>query len=169
MLQVDDIIVLKEGMTVYADIPEHFVYSNRRGSFESTRHEVTIGGQFDYLAGKYIVTKTLKEGGGTGHGPHDIFPDGHHVFCEKIIDKKIKVDFYQSGCFTAMIKDITPIEKINSLDKAISNLSTEMYEVVPNADRAWDLLRRLGNRLNEIKQKGDLEKGLNLKGANSEH
>ena len=107
-LKEGDIIELGHGHTVYADIPEHFVYSNCRGSFELTHHEVLLD-ELDWLCGKYIVYKTSHDGGGTGHGPHDVYPDGHHVFCEKADQTEVKVDFYQSGCFTAMIEEIEPI------------------------------------------------------------
>ena len=30
--------------------------------------------------GRYVVVKTAFEGGGTGHGPDDAYPDGHHVY-----------------------------------------------------------------------------------------
>src|SRR4030042_5752874 len=108
MLKEGDIIELKEGHTVYADIPEHFAYSNRKGSFKLTRHEARIRGQFAYLAGRYVVYKTTNDGGGIGHGPGDVYPDGHHVFCERLEDR-IKVDFYQTGSFTAMIEHIEPV------------------------------------------------------------
>lgn len=108
-LKKGDIIELKAGHTVYAQVPEHFVYQNRRGSFTLTQHDVTIGGEFSYLAGRYVVTHTSMDGGGTGHGPGDIYPDGHHVFCQRLDESGIEVDFYQSGCFTAMIADIAPV------------------------------------------------------------
>ena len=111
LLKEGDVIELKEGMEVYADIPEHFAYSNRRGSFKLTHYNITLSQKFDYLMGKYIVCSTSFSGGGTGHGPHDVYPDGHHVFCVKADDRNVRVDFYQTGCFTAMIKDIEPIEK----------------------------------------------------------
>jgi hypothetical protein len=111
LLEEGDVIELTEGLRVYANIPEHFVYSNRKGSFALTRHDVALGGEFEYLCGKYIVYKTTFDGGGTGHGSNDIYPDGHHVFCLKSDDENIKVDFYQSGCFTATIKDIEPVGK----------------------------------------------------------
>lgn len=110
-LQKGDIIELKAGHTVYAQVPEHFFYENRKGSFKLTRHDVTIGGEFSYLAGRYAVTHTAKDGGGTGRGPHGIYPDGHHVFCQKLDESGIEVDFYQSGAFTAMIKEIEPVGK----------------------------------------------------------
>ena len=107
-LKEGDVIDLKTGHKVYADVPKHFVYSNCKGDFSLTHSDVTIGGEFEHLAGQYIVYKTANDGGGTGHGPHDVYPDGHHVWCVKADDHSVKVDFYQSGCFTAMIKDIEP-------------------------------------------------------------
>lgn len=109
MLQEGDVVELKAGMEVYADIPKHFVYSNRRGDFSMTHNNITLGGQFDYLCGKYVVTKTFMGGGGQSHDGG--YPDGWHVFCVKVDDEKVKVDFYQSGCFTAMIENIEPVGK----------------------------------------------------------
>lgn len=109
MLKEGDVIELVAGDKVYADIPEHFVYSNRRGSFTLTHHDVIIGGEFDYLAGRYVVFKTCSDGGGTGHGPHDVYPDGHHVWCERLGDRQTQVDFYQSGSFTAMLPNKTAV------------------------------------------------------------
>ena len=111
MLQEGDIIELKEGHKVYATVPEHFLYSNRKGSFKPTKADAIIGGELSYLAGRYVVYKTSYDGGGTGHGPHDVFPSGHHVFCERLDDQSVKVDFYQSGSFTAMLPDLQPVAK----------------------------------------------------------
>lgn len=103
-------IDLCAGHRVYADVPEHFAFINCRGVFDKLAHtDVLIGGELAYLAGRYIVYKTFMGGGGTGMGPHDVFPDGHHVFCERADNPLIRVDFYQTGCFTAMIRDITPV------------------------------------------------------------
>lgn len=110
LLQIGDVIELNATHKVYADVPHHFVYDNCKGDFSLTRHDVQLSGEFEYLQGKYIVIKTENTGGGCGHGSHDIYPDGHKVTCESV-DKKHRVSFYQSGCFTAMIKDIEPIAK----------------------------------------------------------
>ena len=109
MLQEGDIIELQSGHKVYATVPEHFLYSNRKGSFKPARGDVTIGGELAYLAGRYVVYKTSHDGGVTGHGPHDVYPDGHHVFAERLDDPNVKVDFYQSGCFTAMLPELRPV------------------------------------------------------------
>lgn len=111
MLSEGDIIELMIGHKVYANVPEYFLYANRKGSFKLSRGEATIGGEFSYLAGRYVVYKTTSDGGGTGHGQNDVYQDGHHVFCEKLDDRSVKVDFYQSGCFSAMIKNIEPVGK----------------------------------------------------------
>lgn len=109
LLTEGDVIELKAGHKVYADVPEHFLYSNRRGVFKKARGEAKIGGELGYLAGTYVVYKTANDGGGCGMGPNDVYPDGHHVFAER--DDGERVDFYQTGAFTAMIEDIQPIGK----------------------------------------------------------
>ena len=109
-LEEGDVISLGKGHRVYAEIPKHFVYANHRGDFEMTHHEVNLSDdQFDYYRGDYVVVKAQYEGGGTGMGPHDIYPDGWHVFCVSVEKPERRVDFYQSGCFTCTIKDIRPI------------------------------------------------------------
>lgn len=117
LLQPGDMIELKAGHTVYADIPEHFAYNNRRGSFKLTRSQAKIGGELSYLAGLYIVTHVTSDGGGTGMGPFDVYPDGHHVHCERTSDG-VKVDFYQTGAFTAMIPEIEVVGKAELTWKA---------------------------------------------------
>ena len=116
-LKEGDIIEIEKGFTVYMELPQHFVYSNRVGVFDKTGNAtVKVGDSFngmdtDFLIGKYIVTGTSFEGGGTGMGPHDVYPSGHHVYCEKVNNNKIKVDFYQSGCFTAMNTSVKVVGK----------------------------------------------------------
>jgi hypothetical protein len=109
MLQEGDIIEIKEGHKIYADIPEHFVYENKKGSFKLTHNDIKVEGELKYFVGKYIVYKTTNDGGGMGSSINDFYPDGHHVFCERLDNFEVKIDFYQSGSFTAMIKDINPI------------------------------------------------------------
>jgi hypothetical protein len=95
-LKEGDIFLLKEGYKVY-----------------TSRGEIEIGkkiNDFDtsILAGQYVVTKTEFSGCGQGH---DVFPDGHKVFAKRILNNKtvtnFEVSFYQSGCFTCMIKNPT--------------------------------------------------------------
>jgi hypothetical protein len=58
---------------------------------------------------EFHVLHTEMSGGGTGHGPHDIFPDGHMVVAEDSSGRRVM--FYQSGCFVGMVSP----EKINLL------------------------------------------------------
>jgi len=109
MLEEGDVIELEDGMKVNAYVPEHFIYTNKRGSFEITHGSITLGGHFDYLCGKYVVYKTTSDCGSLS--PYHAHNDGHHVYCEKIDDNDIKVDFYQSGSYWAMIEEIEPIGK----------------------------------------------------------
>ena len=70
--------------------------------------------------GTYVVTRTAMSGGGTGHGPHDVYPDGYKVAAIKLSNgetfnpKGLKISFYQSGCFTAMIYP-SRIKKIKTM------------------------------------------------------
>lgn len=109
LLQEGQIFEIKEGDTVYADVPKHFLYDNKKGVWDLTHAAITVEGEFSYMKGRYIVTKTLEDGGGEGHGRHDVYPNGHHVFCQSLdIKEVIKLDFYQSGCFSATIENREP-------------------------------------------------------------
>lgn len=57
--------------------------------------------------GEYEVYCAVSDGGGHTHDGG--YPNGWHVFCQKKDDPEIEVDFYQTGCFTAMIPEIKPI------------------------------------------------------------
>lgn len=59
----------------------------------------------DYI-GTYVVTHTTFDGGGTGHGKHDVYPDGHHVWCQHLTNHDIKIDFYQSGSFISLNENV---------------------------------------------------------------
>ena len=81
--------------------------------------------QFILEEGEFLVTKTTVDGGGTGHGIFDIYPDGYHVFCKALKNGKydpngVEIDFYQSGSFSCVITDLEPIplyERKLKLDK----------------------------------------------------
>lgn len=71
------------------------------------------------LVGEYVVTNAGYSGGGTGHGPHDVYPDGWHVEAKKLKNGKFdekgeEISFYQSGCFTAMNEDVPVVRKMKS-------------------------------------------------------
>lgn len=78
--------------------------------------------------GTFIVVKTAYTGGGTGHGPHDVYPDGHQIKllpvtiretkkAKKIvgidIDNRARErEYFQSGSFSNMIDYIEPLMKV---------------------------------------------------------
>ncbi len=109
LLQEGDIVELKEGHQVYVDRPNHDIFENRKGDYSLTHHEGTIGGELAHLAGRYIVTKTALEGGGAGGFHSGPSPRGHHVYCKRADHDGQAVDFYQTGSFTAMIKQLEPV------------------------------------------------------------
>ena len=117
-LQAGDIIEIKEGHEVYSLVPNHFLSDKKpelQGNFDlykgSTTHKIT-GLLAQYLCGEYLVYETKMDGGNDPYS-HDHYPDGHRVYCHKVGCENIKLDFYQSGCFTAMILPgkIQPIRK----------------------------------------------------------
>ena len=119
LLAEGDIIRLKAGHVVYFDIPEHFCYTNRLAVFDKLAQAViTIGLnhhglETDFLAGKYVVTRTGMGGGGTGHGPGDIYPNGWNVRAQFVGRPWQIVEFYQSGCFTAMNENVPVVGRAN--------------------------------------------------------
>jgi hypothetical protein len=105
LLKEGDIIELKEGHKINADVLESDVFFNNN-SDKLTHFHITILGKYSSFAGKYLVYKTAYDGGGKGFGLNDDYPNGHHVYCEKLDNPEIKVDFYQTGCFHSIIRDI---------------------------------------------------------------
>lgn len=114
LLQPGDIIEIVDGDTVEINIPDHFCYSNRRGVMHRLSSAVvTVGEDYngfptDWLKGRYVVTQAYEGGGGEGHGPNDIFPDGWLIEAESLLEKhseysdspRWKIKFSQSGCFS---------------------------------------------------------------------
>lgn len=79
----------------------------------------TIGSKplesFTFNEGEFLVIETKSDGGGTGHGMHDVYPNGHHVFAKRLADdgsydpEGDEVDFYQSGSFTHTNEQDIPV------------------------------------------------------------
>ena len=68
---------------------------------------------------EYVVIKSQMQGGGTGHGPHDVYPDGWYVTAQRLdTGRKWNPDgeiigFYMTGCFINMI----PPERVRVVGK----------------------------------------------------
>lgn len=126
-LQVGDVFVVAAGMWVYTNIPEHFAYGNTPKSMVRARAEVRAGERLrvkgrtldlGYLEGAYVVERAACQGGGTAHGPHDVYPDGWCVTARKLFDDGThnplgaEVSFYQSGAFTIVHKNIPTVGRM---------------------------------------------------------
>ena len=92
-LQKEDVFLLEKGMTVYALIPEKFIYSNRRFSDELTSHNIDV----DVLyTNEEVIGRNLKEEADEItssifrlflHGGHTIT----HQACKDFVEEHINV------------------------------------------------------------------------------
>jgi hypothetical protein len=69
---------------------------------------------------RWVVVATVMTGGGTGHGPHDIYPDGHRLTLRRLLPGTDNIDwatpeeeFYQSGSFVEKVMLNDPIALYN--------------------------------------------------------
>ena len=94
---------------------------------------------------EYVVVRAELEGGGTGHGPHDIFPGGWHITARMLqedgsYDPKMDViEFYQSGCFTNMKEEVKIIDKMEQTyirkNSDMTQISAQnVYEIKTQGD-----------------------------------
>lgn len=72
-------------------------------------------------------------GGGTGHGPYDVYPDAWQVICSPVNDLSVQIKFHQeTNCFAFTIKEVQILTETiipsNWIDKD-SYLET-YYEIV---------------------------------------
>lgn len=150
LLKNGDVIEIKEGHSVYAEVKKSDVYENCKNSNELVESKVVVEGKHLWLKGEYLVKETMMKGGGAGHGFNDIYPDGHCVVCEKMDETKTKVSFYQTGSFTAMITDIKPLRNI-SLEEVERNRIIDM--VASNQD-LWDAINKRieSNKISFVKE-----------------
>lgn len=70
---------------------------------------------------RFVVERAELDGGGTGHGPHDIFPDGWYIKARRLNDDGTYnpngelIQFYQSGCFTGLIPEVELVGKMKQI------------------------------------------------------
>jgi TnpA family transposase len=72
------------------------------------------------ITAKFVVEEAKLQGGGTAHGPGDIYPNGWYVRARRLNkDKSYNpkgevICFYMSGCFTCIVelKDLQVIGKM---------------------------------------------------------
>lgn len=110
---IQKVFVHDVGIEIDVSKINDFVIANI-GSYKTETFDTSI------FVGEYVVVKANLEGGGTGHGQNDVYPDGWNVICKKLTpegkydENGLEVSFYQSGCFTVIHKPntIIPIRKM---------------------------------------------------------
>lgn len=76
---------------------------------------------------EFKVLETALAGGGTGHGPHDVYPDGHIVLAEGPDGARVR--FYQTGCFVGLVAP-SEVELVGGPeDRPGKWVKTALYEV----------------------------------------
>jgi len=101
LLEEGQVFLLEPHHTVYTDLPLHFL--GKAGNWEIRKNACITLDVFglEYLCTKYVVNATAQDGG--GGGPYS--PSGHRVYAVSICGGHY-VNFYQTGGFTALNKDI---------------------------------------------------------------
>lgn len=100
----------KHPVTFYVNEEERIATAAKSGKVPSKTRTVDLGA-YDQSRrkAKFVVESANMQGGGTGHGPGDVYPDGWHVQARRLnnngtYDPKGEViRFYMSGCFTCII------------------------------------------------------------------
>lgn len=121
-LEEGDVIELKKGHTIYANIPEKYVYKDTKKPDKQRKAEISIGEDYggldtSYLGGRYAVVKTTLVSNETGMELQDVIQNDHHVWCKKMFENGElgeQIEFYLNGAFSAMDQGVKPIGKLNS-------------------------------------------------------
>ena len=87
---------------------------NGPDGWKRSRQDIVDLDGFDESRGRaeFVVIATTLNGGGTGHGPRDVFPDGWGVYAKRLApDGQYDPDgeevfFRQSGCFSNLLYDV---------------------------------------------------------------
>lgn len=122
---------------------------------------------------EYIIIQAELEGGGTGHGPHDIYPDGWHVKARKLNSdgsynpKAETIDFYQSGSFTNMKEKVKIVGKMKQIFVSEKALATtqKIYTISTEGDcegKSTSILGYAAGDIEDIRTYYDSRKNYNL-------
>lgn len=105
MNELDRLALLKEG-EIFAITENDSWVVQHRNRCVNTRKRPS-------LLGEYVVERAVMGGGGVAMF-NDVYPDGHHVYALHLQTGE-KIDFYQSGCFSNLVK--SPIKVIGHANK----------------------------------------------------
>ena len=101
----------KHPVTFHVNEDERVAAAAKSGKVPSKTRIVELGAHDPSRAkAKFVVEVANIQGGGTGHGSGDVYPDGWHVQARRLNDDGTYnpngeiIRFYMSGCFTCMVK-----------------------------------------------------------------
>lgn len=109
---------------------------------------------------EYIVIRAELEGGGTGHGFHDIYSDGWHVNARKLnpdgsYDPKAEtIDFYQSGSFTNMKEKVKLVGKMEQAFVSVFDTTINGEKMNTQQAKNEDITQQ---NIYAVKTEGDCE------------
>ena len=101
------------------NIIKEFEYEGYDVSFDEimsvviTKVKKPTNDKFVFEAGEFVVTKTKFGGGGTGMGDHDVYPDGHEVFCKRLKDGEYDIDGDEISFYKMVVSQQQLIKKSN--------------------------------------------------------
>lgn len=111
----------KQPVTFTIGEDERVAEAARTGKIPPKTRRVDLGAYDKSRGGaKFVVENAALEGGGTGHGPFDVYPDGWHVTARRLkkdgtYDPSGEcITFYMTGSFTIMVdsKDLRIVGKM---------------------------------------------------------
>lgn len=101
----------KHPVTSYVNEDERVSLAAKSGKVPPKTRTVELGAyDVSRAKAKFVVEKANMQGGGTGHGPGDVYPDGWHVVARRLNDNGTYdqngelIQFYMSGCFICMVE-----------------------------------------------------------------
>lgn len=107
--------------TSHIDEDERVSIAARTGEIPLKTRTVELGAYDPSRAeAKFVIEAAKMQGGGTGHGPGDVFPDGWNVKARRLNNEGKYdpngevIEFYMSGSFTNKIdpKDVQVVGKM---------------------------------------------------------
>lgn len=115
------LVPIKDRIIVDGKTKKHIVEFRKPGTAwnKPVEYESIELGAYDPSRGEalFVVETACMQGGGIGHGPNDIYPDGWYIKARRLNENGSYnpngelISFYQSGCFTCLIPQVDLIRE----------------------------------------------------------
>ena len=111
----------KHPVTSYVSEDERVTVAAKSGKVPSKTRTVELGAHDpDRARAKFVIETANMEGGGTGHGPHDVYPNGWHIKARRLNNDGTYnpngevIRFFMTGWFGCMVdpKDVRVVGKM---------------------------------------------------------